>query len=281
MPASVGDESRVRLTVLGTAAAEGWPALWCVCEACREAARRGGPDIRMRAAYNIDGHVQIDLGPDALAQMWKFGLDYAQLTDLFFTHSHGDHLLAENLAFRRPGFSKLPAGSVLKVHGNHQVRMAIENWVKVLPLVTVDFHLLRPFESIEAGDVRVTPLLADHAGEEEAVIYLLESGERALLQGNDTGWFPDETWEFLAGREIDVALLDCTYGLQSGGGSHLGAPEVAQVKAEMLSTGALAPEGRVIATHFSHNGAALFRELTEYFAPHRIEVAYDGLVVEV
>jgi phosphoribosyl 1,2-cyclic phosphate phosphodiesterase len=51
--------------------------------------------------------------------------------------------------------------------------------------------------------------------------------------------------------------------------------------AELQSLGALAPNARKIATHFRHNGAALCDELTEYFTPHGIEVAYDGMVVEV
>ncbi len=39
----------MELMYLGSAAAEGWPALFCECDACKEAARRGGRDIRMRA----------------------------------------------------------------------------------------------------------------------------------------------------------------------------------------------------------------------------------------
>ena len=75
-------------------------------------------------------------------------------------------------------------------------------------------------------------------------------------------------------------LLDCTYGLRSGGRSHLGAPQVVEAMAELQSVGALAPGARRIATHFSHNGAALHDELVEYFKPHDIQVAYDGLDVE-
>jgi phosphoribosyl 1,2-cyclic phosphate phosphodiesterase len=271
----------VRLTVLGTAAAEGWPALWCTCEACREAARRGGPDIRMRAAYSIDGHIQIDLGPDALAQMWRFGIDYARMDHLFITHAHEDHLLASNILFRQPGFARMPEESLLTVHGNDLVRQALEHGHTVLPLARSQFEVIEPFRPVDVGDVRVTPVRADHGGPEAAVTYLVESGGRAILQGNDTGWYPDDTWQFLAGREIDAVLLDCTYGLKSGGASHLGAPEVVEAKAELLSLGALATDGRMIATHLSHNGGALHQELCEFFAPHGIEVAYDGMVIEV
>ncbi len=267
--------------VLGTAAAEGWPALWCTCDACREAARRGGRDVRRRAAYNIDGHIQIDFGPDALAQMWEFGLDYSALAHLFFTHSHEDHLYVPDLYYRRPGFAQLPPTSHLTIYGNQHVQEKLGTHFEILPLLQAEFRLIKPFEGVAAGDLQVTPILADHANDEEAVNYLIEAPAGKLLQGNDTGWYPDETWDFLSGREIDVVLLDCTYGIESGGGSHLGAPQVVEAKAELGSLGALSPGGRVIATHFSHNGGALYQELVDYFTPHGVEVAYDGLEIEL
>jgi len=235
----------------------------------------------MRAAYSIDGHVQIDLGPDALVQAWRFGIDYSRVDHLFITHSHQDHFLPGNLLFRQSGFSLLPEGSLLTIHGSEMALMALELSRIILPLAKAQYDVIEPFRPVDLGDIRLTPVLADHAGGEVAAMYLVESEGGALLQGNDTGWFPDETWSFLAGRELSVVLLDCTYGLKSGGSGHLGAPEVVQARSELLSIGALAPQGRVIATHLSHNGGALHHELVEYFAPHGIEVAYDGMVVEV
>ena len=40
----------MKLVFLGTAAAEAIPALWCGCNICREARRRGGKDIRRRCS---------------------------------------------------------------------------------------------------------------------------------------------------------------------------------------------------------------------------------------
>ena len=268
------------LKVLGTAAAEGWPAIWCVCDVCREAKKRGGRDVRRRAAYNIDGRIQIDFGPDALAQMWRFGLDYSTLEHLFFTHAHEDHCLPPNINFRRQGFSQIPEAGHLVIHGNEEVERRLEKEGLPLPLLQAEFKRLKSFRPIELEGVIVTPILADHAGEEEAVNLLFEAETGTLLQGNDTGWWPDETWRFLAGKQIDVVLLDCTYGLAGGAGGHLGAPEVVEAMAELESVGALASRARKIATHFSHNGGGLHRELEDFFQPHGIQVAYDGLDVE-
>ena len=38
----------MKIRFLGTAAAEGWPAVFCACESCKRAERLGGKDIRTR-----------------------------------------------------------------------------------------------------------------------------------------------------------------------------------------------------------------------------------------
>lgn len=39
----------MKITYLGTAAAEGFPAMFCNCEYCREAKKLGGKNIRTRS----------------------------------------------------------------------------------------------------------------------------------------------------------------------------------------------------------------------------------------
>ncbi|MGD9495576.1 MAG: MBL fold metallo-hydrolase [Armatimonadota bacterium] len=269
-------------TILGTAAAEGWPALWCACDACREARRLGGKNIRRRAAYQLGERIRIDLGPDSYAQMLAFDLHYERLEHLLITHSHADHLCPQELHFRAPGFVACELDTRLRIRGNAAVQERLlaagfdpEGW-------RARFELIAPFEAIDLSEgVVATPLLADHAGSEQAVNYLLQRHGRTLLQGNDTGWWPDPTWEFLAGTVLDVLLIECTYGPREGGRHHLGAQQVLQVRDRLGKLGALAPHCRVITTHFSHNGGWLHERLEEFFAPHGIEVAYDGMTLEL
>ena len=44
----------MNLTYLGTAAAEGWPGIFCRCEFCERAKRLGGRDIRTRSQALLD-----------------------------------------------------------------------------------------------------------------------------------------------------------------------------------------------------------------------------------
>jgi len=273
----------VTLTILGTAAAEGWPAMWCACEACREAWRLGGRNIRRRTAYQLGERIHIDLGPDSFAQMLHFGLRYDRLEHLLFTHSHADHLCPAELHYRAPGFVAGEPPAMLTIHGNAHVVERIRGAGFALEDCRAQVHRITPFEAIDLGEgVVATPILADHAGaDEQAVNYVLERNGRTLLQGNDTGWWPEESWEFLAARRLDVAIIECTYGDHRGGAHHLGAEDVLEVRAELAKLGALASDCRVIVTHFSHNGRWLHERLEAFFAPHGIEVAYDGMTVEL
>jgi phosphoribosyl 1,2-cyclic phosphate phosphodiesterase len=273
----------VTFKILGTAAAEGWPALFCPCPLCEEARRRRGRDIRRRAAYQLGDRIHVDLGPDTYAQMLEFGLRYDRLEHLLITHSHFDHLCAQEIAFRRPGFAvALPDDAMMTIYGNVHVQQCILAAGVELEACKAQFRLIKPFDLIELGEaVTATPILADHGGEEEAVNYVFEREARALLQGNDTGFWPEESWEFLSEKSLNVAIIECTYGPKPGGRHHLGAYEVLQVRDRLAKLGVLAADCRVVTTHFSHNGGWLHDQLCEFFEPEGIEVAYDGIELEL
>ena len=54
----------MQLHYLGTAAAEGFPGLFCDCDTCRRARAEGGRSLRTRSQALIDGRLLIDLPAD-------------------------------------------------------------------------------------------------------------------------------------------------------------------------------------------------------------------------
>ena len=64
----------MKIQYLGTAAAEGWPALFCRCKACKEAARLGGKNLRTRSQAIIDDCLLVDFPPDTYLHMLRDGL---------------------------------------------------------------------------------------------------------------------------------------------------------------------------------------------------------------
>jgi len=277
----VKQEDTVIFKILGTAAAEGWPALGCICDACREAWRLGGKNVRRRAAYQLGETIHVDFGPDSYAQMLEFGLHYERLEHLLMTHSHADHLLPSDLAYRHRGYSVLPEDAMMTIHGNAHVEARIRSNDLPLEDCFARFEPVRLFEPVALSEgVTATAILADHAGAEEAVNWVLQREGRTFLQGNDTGWWPEPTWEFMATQTLDVALIECTYGPNPGGEHHLGAANVLEVRDELSKLGAITADTRVVVTHFSHNSGWLHEQYEEFFGPEGIEVAYDGMEIE-
>jgi phosphoribosyl 1,2-cyclic phosphate phosphodiesterase len=281
------------LKVLGSAAAEGWPAPFCVCQACQEARRRGGKDLRRRTSYQLGDHVHIDWGPDSYHSMLALGLDYSPLRHLLITHSHQDHWCPEELAWRRSGYSQIPEGSRLKVYGNRQVEEKLRAEFDDLKLFSLSFKRLKPFAKLSLEpDITALVLPASHAEEdEEALNFLLTTGGRTVLIGNDTGWWAKEVWEFLQDHPLHVVLLDSTSGpldrrpdgqpISWVGTHHFSCSGVVAVRDELARRGILAPDCRFIANHFSHNGGWLHEDLEKYFVPQGIEVGFDGMTIEV
>ena len=55
----------MEILFLGTAAAEGTPAVFCDCKMCRYAREKGGKEIRSRSGALIDGKLKISVLPKA------------------------------------------------------------------------------------------------------------------------------------------------------------------------------------------------------------------------
>ena len=279
----------MRVAILGSAAAEGWPAPFCVCAACRQARELGGKDIRRRTSYQLGEYVHLDWGPDSYFSMISLGLDYAPLRHLLITHAHQDHWCPEELAWRRKGYSQIAPDSLLTVYGNEHVRQKLEDTFDDLATFSLCFYPVTPYEEIRLEDnISAIPLPATHSTDDEmAVNYLFQYDGLGVMIGNDTGWWMDEVWEFLTGRRLDVVIMDCTSGpLGPNAGEpnwppkgHLNCAAVIATKDELARRGVLADGCRFIANHFSHNGGWLHEQLEAYFSPHGIETGYDGMVV--
>ena len=82
----------MKLKYLGTAAAEGWPALFCKCESCERARKFGGKNIRTRSQSIIDNRLLIDFGPDTYLHVLQHHMPLEDIHHVLVTHSHIDHL---------------------------------------------------------------------------------------------------------------------------------------------------------------------------------------------
>lgn len=58
----------MKIHILDSAAAEGFPAMFCECDTCKRARAEGGRSIRARSQAVIDNTILIDFGPDTILQ---------------------------------------------------------------------------------------------------------------------------------------------------------------------------------------------------------------------
>ena len=78
----------MQLLLLGSAAAEGWPAPFCECVACERARRLGGTNLRTRSGALIDDDVKIDFSPDTVTQLQRQRRSIRSVRTIVFTHEH-------------------------------------------------------------------------------------------------------------------------------------------------------------------------------------------------
>jgi len=270
----------MQIHFLGTGAAAGFPALFCDCYFCQEAQRLGGKDIRTRASIHIDEMYKIDFPPDTFYHKLKYGLDLSKIRHILVTHAHYDHFAPGELHFLAEPFAHIEEREPLHIYGNEIVseRLDLAGGPERYCLI---FHQIKPFEEFAAGEMRVFPVRAAHAPNQEALNFVLQKEGKTILIGYDTGWYLEHTWKALRKFQFDLIIFDCTHGWLDSAQGHLGIKPVLRMRDRLGEMGSLKESARSIATHFSHNGRLFHKDLCEALKPKGVEVAYDGLILEI
>jgi phosphoribosyl 1,2-cyclic phosphate phosphodiesterase len=278
----------MRFQFLGTAAAEAIPARFCECPVCRKARELKGREIRKRASYLIDDDILVDIGPDSFFQEMLYDIDYLKLKRLIITHPHCDHLLTSELLWRYDlNYSKVSQD--ITIYGGYHVFSKImgDCCHSCGAITPAELHfkpvVVQPGKLIAEENFELLPMAANHMPGGTPMIYIVKRGDKKVLICNDTGWMCDETWQSLAGAEVDMALIDSTCGIVRPDvrNGHMGVNTVKAVVAELKKIKAVKDSARIIATHFSHNGGGNHADYEAVYNPDGIEVAYDGMIVEL
>lgn len=276
----------MKIQILGSAAAERYPALWCECKYCVNA--RKNKEIRRAAVYLIDEDTLVDFGPDIHWQVTEFGIDLTRLKRVILTHSHGDHLSPIEFLWRKEWFSKV--FHPVKVFGSAPSLAAILSFVaddsSILNLekdLKLETCVLGNSMEVDDEGMKILAMDANHAPGKQPLIYLISRGGKSILIGNDTGWFPDQTWKALEGRKIDLAILDCTCGFTfpDCANGHMGINTMLKTKKRLTEMGCLTEGSRCVANHFSHNGGGSQAEYEAFLGPQGVETAIDGFTIDL
>ena len=203
----------MRLFFLGTAAAEGYPAIFCNCENCNEARALGGMNLRYRSAMLVNDDLLIDFGPDLMAAAQRFNRNLSRVTTGLVTHAHGDHFDTFNFVMRKAAFTGGVEIPTMRVFGPQEVTDTLEGMEGDLSLMRIETQTVHAFDCWQHSGYTFTAYRAYHAIDTlETLFYSVEDGAHAVLYATDTGPFPEETWQGLAGKTFDVVILEETMG---------------------------------------------------------------------
>ncbi|WP_099204459.1 MBL fold metallo-hydrolase [Scatolibacter rhodanostii] len=276
----------MNIKYLGTAAAEGWPGIFCHCEACEKARKLGGKNIRSRSQSLVDDCLLIDYPPDGYWHMIRNNLSFGKIATLLVTHSHQDHFYPLDLILRaEPYCYKLPT-PLLTIYGNRHVEEEYHHALKEVDCngiaQSLHFQRIEPFKSFTISEgYTITPLLANHgSAEEDCLIYLIEKDGKTLFYANDSGLYPEATWEYLRGRHLDLISFDCTGVIASAGSTHMNLETNRVAKKRLIELGCADEHTTFVINHFSHNGILMHDEILDATKEDAFLVSYDGFSVD-
>ena len=272
----------MKITLLGTAAAEGWPGLFCRCAACRKAIDLGGRNIRTRSSALVDDRLLIDFPPDTYLHVLQHQLDLTAIHAILVTHAHDDHFCVTELQYRGPYFVVDAYKDRLPVAGPRDVVCALKSAVN-LDLAPLEPRCISAGETSTLDRYQVTAIQVPHAPDLTCMNYVIadESGA-SVLYATDTGVWGDAQWRAMEGIRIDALIVECTKGPVEGGyNGHLSVGDVRRMREELIQRGNMAADAQVVTTHHSHNGGMVHDDLAALLKPEGIVVGYDGLQIEV
>ena len=276
----------MKLKYLGTAAAEGFPAVFCACETCQKTWKLGGKNMRTRSQALVGQDMLIDLPADTYYHTMTHGIDLLNIHYCLITHVHEDHCYLCDLDFLRKGFSHPPEGwEGITVYGSSDVE---QEFAKVIGEGIVKewlrFVKLELFVPTQMGRYTVTALKARH-GTAHPYIYLIDDGKSALLYAHDTDIFPEETWEYLerVKPHLDLVSMDCTEGAMEDipYPGHMCLGRNRRCRERLLEIGVADETTKFVLNHFSHNGQlAAYDDFAPIAEQERFVTSYDGMELE-
>ena len=114
----------MKIKYLGTAAAEGVPAIFCRCEVCRKSKAAGGRNIRTRSQSIIDDRLLLDFCPDTFIHTLRDNIDLISIKSCLITHAHEDHLYPQDIQMRLPEcFANFMSEEVTPLNFGHDAPM--------------------------------------------------------------------------------------------------------------------------------------------------------------
>lgn len=297
----------MKLTFLGTAAAEMYPAPFCECPYCAQARSEGGKNIRANSAALVDNDILLDMNATCHYVAARLGLSLAGVRHLLVTHPHPDHFEPERLRWRRTPASGVPSFDpasgvwssrfthtpVMVIHGNEFVKQRLNAVIPpaVFAGAVYDFRFapIREGEWQTWDDLSFLPLRANHGRQAGmAHTYILRRGGSTLFYSLDSGGYGVEQLSLIARERFDCVVMEGTFGLGAykderlalpTGQGHMNLKKNRTLRGFLLEHGCISPDTPCILTHLCPHYTpphAMFEPIAREAG---FSVAWDGMSI--
>ncbi|MBO5305666.1 MAG: MBL fold metallo-hydrolase [Clostridia bacterium] len=201
--------------------------------------------FRRNSSLLVDDCLLIDPGADVPNALAVFGKSRESIQYIINTHRHGDHYCQAT----------------------------------VDALTGACFYPLAAGEQRVIGKYTVTALRANHATCKDAVHFIVSDGERRIFYGLDGAWLLYDEVAAIKNGGVDLAILDATVGDRRGDYrvfEHNNLNMVTEIKASLEKY-----VGRFVISHMARTLHSSHDLLAKCMAGEGIEVAFDGLEIEL
>jgi phosphoribosyl 1,2-cyclic phosphate phosphodiesterase len=257
-------KTSARVTFLGTGTSHGVPMIGCTCATCRSNDPR---DKRLRPSIYLDvpgrGHLLVDSSTDLRQQALAFGV--TRVDAVVYTHAHADHILGldELRRFNMIQGTTIPCYADARTWDS--LKRAFFYVFDGMARPGGGTPQLEPREitgPFHAAGIRIQPVPLLHG---RLPILGFRFGTFAYL--TDCSAIPDGSWPLLEG--IDTVVVDALRDKPH--------PTHFSVEEALAAVARIAPR-RAFFTHMAHD---LAHAATCARLPRGVELAYDGLVLDV
>lgn len=287
----------MKLTFLGTGAGEGYPGYWCECPHCTYARKHRGKNLRTNSSMVIDEELLIDMGPSCFDNAARFGVNLSKLKTLLVTHPHEDHLYPQHLRWRNTDESLLPLTYVekmrhggprftdipqLNIYGNSFVMETLRKSLDDMEELKINLHEIKEGKEEKTDGYRILPVRGNHGSQQGfSHSYIIQKDEKTLLYALDSGSYDEDQFALIQEYQYDAVIMEGTTGLNEQYGGHMCLVNNIRIRERLKENKCLRENSRFLLTHLSPHWCPPHDWYESIVASEGLELAYDGLQIEI
>lgn len=287
----------MKLTFLGTGAGETYPGYWCECPHCTYARKHRGKNLRTNSSMVIDEELLIDMGPSCFDNAARFGVNLSKLKTLLVTHPHEDHLYPQHLHWRNTDESLLPLTYVekmrhggprftdipqLNIYGNSFVMETLRKSLDDMEELKINLHEIREGKEEKTDGYRILPVRGNHGSQQGfSHSYIIQKDEKTLLYALDSGSYDEDQFALIQEYQYDAVIMEGTTGLNEQYGGHMCLMNNIRIRDRLKENKCLRENSRFLLTHLSPHWCPPHDWYESIVASEGLELAYDGLQIEI